>query len=101
MSIRNVIENAIKFSRDTKNPVIEIATEQNDSDITIIIKDNGIGFDMTFHDKIFEIFQRLHRIEDFPGTGIGLALVVKSIKRMGGSVWAKSIPNQETSFFLK
>jgi len=64
------------------------------------VRDNGIGFDMKYHDRIFEIFQRLHRLEEYPGTGIGLALVKKAMQRMGGRVWAESVPGEGATFYL-
>jgi light-regulated signal transduction histidine kinase (bacteriophytochrome) len=65
------------------------------------VRDNGIGFDMTYHDRIFEIFQRLHRDEDYPGTGIGLALVRKAMERMGGRAWAESAVGRGATFYLE
>jgi len=67
----------------------------------ISVKDNGCGFDMKYHDRIFAIFQRLHRVEDFPGTGVGLAIVNKATERMGGRVWARSEPGAGAEFFLE
>ena len=100
MSLRNLIENAYKFTAKMEHPVIEVGyTEQSSSDI-IWVRDNGIGFDMKYHQRIFEIFQRLHRSEDYPGTGIGLAMVQKAMERMGGKVWAESTPGKETTFYL-
>jgi len=101
MVLRNLIENAIKFTKPVSIPVINISFIQSESDWEISVKDNGIGFKMEYHDRIFEIFQRLHRVEDYPGTGIGLALVKKAMKRMGGSISAKSKPNSGTTFFIK
>jgi signal transduction histidine kinase len=69
--------------------------------VTLWISDSGIGFDMKYHERIFEIFQRLHRLEDYPGTGIGLALVKKAMQRMGGRVWAESVPGQGASFYVQ
>ncbi len=73
---------------------------QDENTVTLWIKDNGIGFDMKYGDRIFEIFQRLHRLEDYPGTGIGLALVKTAMERMGGKVWAESEPGQGAIFYL-
>lgn len=69
--------------------------------MTIVVKDNGIGFSMNYSDKIFELFQRLHRVEDYPGTGIGLAMVAKAMQRMGGRVWAESEAGKGASFYLE
>ena len=92
--LRNLFENALKFSRETSSPRIEIGARQDETMVTLWISDNGIGFDMKFHERIFEIFQRLQRLEDYPGTGIGLALVRKAMQRMGGRVWAESAPGK-------
>jgi light-regulated signal transduction histidine kinase (bacteriophytochrome) len=67
----------------------------------ISVQDNGTGFDMRYYEKIFEIFQRLQRAEDYPGTGVGLALVRKAIERMGGRVWAESSPGKGATFHLE
>jgi signal transduction histidine kinase len=64
------------------------------------VRDNGPGFDMRFHDRIFEIFQRLHRTEDYPGTGVGLAIVKRGMERMGGRAWAESEPGKGATFYL-
>jgi light-regulated signal transduction histidine kinase (bacteriophytochrome) len=64
------------------------------------VRDNGTGFDMKYHDRIFQIFQRLHRAEEYSGTGIGLAIVRKAMDRMGGRVWAESEPDKGSVFFL-
>lgn len=101
MAIRNLIENAIKFTMTRENPIIKINFEQTDSELLLSIKDNGIGFNMAYHDKIFEIFQRLHRSEDYPGTGIGLALVKKAMQSLGGTVWAESKIDKGATFYLK
>lgn len=101
MALRNLIENAFKFTRDTANPVIEIGGRNTETSCIIWVRDNGIGFDMRYHDRIFEIFQRLHRAEDFAGTGIGLAIVRKAIERMGGRVWAESEVGHGATFYLE
>ncbi len=101
IALRNLIENAIKFTKGKPEPVIEIGCKEKNSSYVISIKDNGIGFDMKYHQKIFEIFQRLHRIEDFAGTGIGLAMVSKAMQRMNGKVWAESTPGIGSIFYLE
>lgn len=99
--LRNFIENAIKFTKNNSNPKIQIVLSDSEDSWIISVKDNGIGFDMKYHNRIFDIFQRLHRAEDFPGTGIGLALVGKAIGRMGGKTWANSAPGEGATFFVE
>ena len=100
MACRNLLQNAIKFSRQATPPVVAIDVTEQDDGIRVAIRDNGIGFDMAHHEKIFEMFQRLHRAEDIPGTGIGLAIVRKAVERMGGRVWASSSPGAGATFYL-
>lgn len=99
--LRNLLENALKFTRDASPPTIEINARQEDNRAILSIRDNGIGFDMKFHDRIFDIFQRLQRSEDYPGTGVGLALVRKAMQRMGGTVRAESSPGKGATFILE
>ncbi len=99
--LRNLLENAIKFCKHAAHPCIELGSSHEDQSVTLWIKDNGIGFDMKYNQRIFEIFERLHRQEDYPGTGIGLALVRKAMERMGGEVWAQSASGQGATFFLR
>jgi PAS domain S-box-containing protein len=99
--LRNLLDNALKFSRDARPPAIEIGASSEAGKVILRVRDNGIGFDMKFHDRIFEIFSRLQRSEDYSGTGVGLALVRKAMQRMGGRVWAQSAPGKGTTFFLE
>jgi signal transduction histidine kinase len=101
LALRNLIDNALKFSRASTPPRISIAAVRRDGSIELSVRDNGVGFDMKFHDRIFSIFQRLHRAEDYPGTGIGLAIVRKAIERMGGRVWADARPGKGSTFTLR
>lgn len=100
LACRNLLQNAIKFSRDAKPPSVSIEVTARDEGVVIAVRDNGIGFDMSHHEKIFEMFQRLHRAEEIPGTGIGLAIVRKAVERMGGRVWASSAPGAGATFYL-
>jgi signal transduction histidine kinase len=99
--LRNLVDNALKFTRDRHPPLLRILGKPTDQSAILSIQDNGIGFDMRFHDRIFEIFQRLQRAEDYPGNGVGLAIVRKAARRMGGRVWAESTPGQGATFYLE
>ncbi|MDY6857083.1 MAG: ATP-binding protein [Thermodesulfobacteriota bacterium] len=96
----NYLDNAIKYLKRNTPGTIEIDGEENGDSLTVWVKDNGIGFDPQYHDRIFEIFQRLHRIDEFPGTGVGLAIVRKAVERIGGRVWAESEPDEGSTFFV-
>lgn len=99
--LRNLVGNAIKFSRATEQPEVEIGARTDGTRRILWVRDNGVGFDMKYHDRIFGIFQRLQRAEDYQGTGVGLALVAKAVQRMGGRVWAESQPGQGSVFYLE
>jgi len=100
-SVRNYLDNAIKFTSKTTEPRIEIGSKESERSCVLWIKDNGIGFDMKHHDRIFDLFQRLKVAEEYPGTGIGLAIVRKAMERMGGRAWAESTPGQGATFYLE
>lgn len=101
MVLRNLLGNALKFTQQTAKPSIEIGGRKTKNFCILWIRDNGIGFDMKYHDRLFEIFQRLHRTEEYPGTGIGLAIVYKAMQRMGGRVWAESEIGKGATFYLE
>jgi len=100
-ALRNLIDNAVKFTRERQNQEIWIRTSKLDDHCLISVEDNGIGFDMKYYDKIFEIFQRLHLSEEYPGTGVGLAVVRKAVERLGGKIWAVSEPGEGSTFFME
>lgn len=95
----NIISNAIKYTREKESPEIEIGFDEEKD--AIFVKDNGIGFEMQYHDKIFQVFQRLHLPEEYEGTGIGLAIVKRIIDRHHGKVWAESDSGKGTTIFIK
>jgi PAS domain S-box-containing protein len=96
----NLISNAIKYSRKQAVANIEIGCTPENDRIVYYIRDNGVGFDMQYADKLFGVFQRLHKIEEFEGTGVGLALVNRIVTRHGGKIWAEANVNQGATFFF-
>ncbi len=100
MLLKNLISNAIKFTRHKDIAKITVTSESNAEYDIITISDNGAGFDMAYADKLFQIFQRLHLDEEFEGTGVGLALVDRIMRRHGGKVEARGAVNQGASFSL-
>lgn len=100
-SVRNYLDNAIKFTRKVAEPRIEVGSKEGAESCVLWVRDNGIGFDMKDHDQIFNIFQRLNVSADYPGTGIGLAIVRKAMERMGGRAWAVSKPGHGATFYLE
>jgi PAS domain S-box-containing protein len=96
----NLIANAVKFTRPRQPAVIEIGTEQRDGEEVVHIRDNGVGFPMKYADKLFGVFQRLHRQEDFEGTGVGLAIVQRILHKHGGRIWAEAELNQGATFYF-
>ncbi len=99
--LRNLLDNALKFTRGSASPRIEIGGRVEAGKYLLWVRDNGIGFEMKFAERIFDIFQRLHRAEDYPGTGIGLAIVRKAVERMGGRAWAVGELGRGATFFVE
>jgi PAS domain S-box-containing protein len=96
----NLISNALKFTRPSGRALIEIKRYDHADEQVFSIKDNGVGFDMKYADKLFGIFQRMHRPDEFEGTGIGLAGVQRIIHRHGGRIWAEAAPGHGATFFF-
>jgi light-regulated signal transduction histidine kinase (bacteriophytochrome) len=97
---QNLIGNALKFQDDSKTPDIVIRSQAREDVWQFSIQDNGIGISPDFHDKVFAIFQRFHRRENYPGTGIGLSTCKKFIELCQGKIWFESTPDKGTEFFF-
>lgn len=98
-ALANLLSNAVKFS-PPQGGIITVRSYREGDRAVVAVADRGVGFDMQYHDRIFGIFERLHRQEDYPGTGVGLAIVRKVAERHGGRAWAESAPGQGSTFFL-
>jgi PAS domain S-box-containing protein len=98
--LTNLLDNAWKFTRATPNPTIEVGRMEVNATHAFYVRDNGAGFDMVFADKLFGVFQRLHKPSEFPGTGVGLATIQRIIRRHGGEVWADSQTGQGATFYF-
>jgi light-regulated signal transduction histidine kinase (bacteriophytochrome) len=96
----NLLSNALKYTREMAAARIEIGCDERDGTSVYFVRDNGVGFDMRYADKLFQVFQRLHRAEDYEGTGLGLALVARIIERHDGRIWAQAKPGEGAAFYF-
>jgi signal transduction histidine kinase len=100
VALKNLIENALKYTRTVSQPQIELGMIDQQGKQVYFVRDNGVGFDMKDADKLFKPFQRLHNPNEFPGTGIGLATVQRIIHRHGGEIWGKGELGKGAVFFF-
>jgi PAS domain S-box-containing protein len=97
---QNLIANAIKFRRRGVPPVIEVMAENEPGGVRFAVRDNGIGVEPQYFEEVFQVFRRLHTKEEYPGTGIGLAICKRIVERVGGRIWVESVPGQGSTFYF-
>ncbi|MFL5532408.1 MAG: sensor histidine kinase, partial [Gemmatimonadales bacterium] len=100
LALSNLLANAVKFTRPRQKAVIQIRPVEFDGQVGVAVEDNGVGFKMAYAGKLFGMFQRLHRADEFEGNGAGLAVVQRIAHKHGGRVWAEAEPERGATFYL-
>ncbi|MCP4224344.1 MAG: hypothetical protein GY773_13460 [Actinomycetia bacterium] len=98
--IENLLSNAIKYKHPDRDVHISVSAQRHGSRWAVAVADNGLGIEARFHDRIFEMFRRLHPAGEYEGTGIGLALCRKIVERHGGEIWVESEPDEGSTFIF-
>ena len=96
----NLLSNAFKYTQKKEEARIEVGSYEHGGERIYYVKDNGAGFDMKYVGKLFGVFERLHDVEDFQGTGVGLALVKRIIEKHGGKIWVEAVENEGATFYF-
>ncbi len=97
----NLLSNAIKYSSKREKPIVQISCVEEANDLIFCVRDNGVGFDMKYVNKLFGVFQRLHLDSEFEGTGVGLAMTYRIIQKHGGTMWAEAIKDEGAAFYFR
>jgi light-regulated signal transduction histidine kinase (bacteriophytochrome) len=98
--VANILSNAVKFAKFRDEVIVETGGHEKENENVYYVKDNGVGFDMAYYDKLFGMFQRLHSPDEYEGTGVGLSIAQRIISRHGGRIWAEGKVDEGATFYF-